>query len=421
MRLLSQSSLRFILISTIALVLSIPLCFFTIRELLQKKIDEELIEHREEFRHTIGEIQTEQDLRFYRLLTHEFSLSPWPDKEHLNVRDTIFDRVTMDPHDSEQVPSRVLQSQVKILGKPYLLEIRESLIGTQELVGRLVWVVSGLLVSLVVTIVYVNYRSNRKMWGPFYSVLQKLQDFELEKTSRIELPQTSVREFADLNKAIDALVERSYRAYQSQKEFAENASHELQTPLAICRSKLELLLQTKGLTAEQATLIESLFAATDRLTRLNRNLLLLTKIENRQFPDLESVLPGGIIRNLLLNYQDQADKKRLHINLSLDQNQIECNRALMEVLLSNLFLNALRYTPDNGEVEVIQRGRQLEFINTGQPFNEPGKMFDRFSRESPGGQGSGLGLAIVKRICEVNGFSIQYQYDGIKHHFVVTF
>lgn len=421
MRLLSQSSLRFIAVSTLALLLSIPLSFFAIRELLQKKIDEELREHREEFYHTLGEIKSEADLQFYRLLTHEFSLSPWPAERSWNASDTIFSRLTIDPHDLEGIPSRVLQTQVSILGKPYLLEIRESLIGTQELLGRLLWAVSGLLVSLAISILYVNYRTNRKMWEPFYAVLQKLKQYELEKDSKIDLPKSNVREFTDLNIAIDTLVQRSYRAFQSQKEFAENASHELQTPLAICRSKLELLLQTKNLSAEQAALIESLFAATDRLTRLNRNLLLLTKIENRQFPDQEEIDLSALLHTLMANYEEHANKKQLHINVEIKQTHVVCNRALMEILISNLFLNALRYTPENGDLNIILRDGHLEFVNTGKAFSAPAKIFDRFSREATGSPGSGLGLAIVKRICEINGFSVRYHYDGQNHHFSVAF
>ncbi len=120
-------------------------------------------------------------------------------------------------------------------------------------------------------------------------------------------------EFRELNTAVEQLAERSRKAYVAQKEFAENASHEMRTPLAIFQGKLELLMQTDPLTEEQAELITDLATASQRMARLNKGLILLTRIQNGQFPETEEIAVKKTAGHLLRQYQPQIEQKDLQL------------------------------------------------------------------------------------------------------------
>jgi signal transduction histidine kinase len=196
----------------------------------------------------------------------------------------------------------------------------------------------------------------------------------------------------------------------------------LQTPLAICRTKLELLAQTQDLTQEQADLVGSLLDATDRLTRLNKDLLLLSKIENRQFLQTEEVDLKSVITKCLAVYRHKAQEKDLVLKLSFDEAPfIIANPVLLEVLINNIISNAIRHANDGGTVTIDSTTSGLTVSNSGDPLVHPEKIFDRFHRESRATMGSGLGLSIVKKICEIAGFKIAYHYASPLHQFKIVF
>jgi signal transduction histidine kinase len=210
-------------------------------------------------------------------------------------------------------------------------------------------------------------------------------------------------------------------AYREQKEFTENASHELGTPLAICRTKLELLAQTKELTEEQAELVESLLEATDRITRLNKDLVLLSKIENRQFIEIEEIDLRATVMKALEAYNRQIEEKHLFLKCNISEGVVSANAALFELIIFNLISNAVRHATQGGAVIINGRKEYLRISNDGPPLQHPEKIFQRFHRESRNSLGTGLGLSIVKKACEVSGFSIEYKYVPGMHDFKVCF
>jgi signal transduction histidine kinase len=215
---------------------------------------------------------------------------------------------------------------------------------------------------------------------------------------------------------------KSKDAYLSQKEFTENASHELQTPLAICRSKLELLIQTTGITNEQAELISSLMDATNRIVRLNKNLLLLSKIENRQFILRQEILISSSVEQSIKLYHQKALEKEIKIKAIINsESQITANPILLETLLNNLISNAIRHSQSQKEITIRIKSQSLVISNPGNKLRNPNKIFQRFNKESVSSQGSGLGLAIVKKICDVECIDIYYHYSEGQHHFQIDF
>ncbi|MCI0751085.1 MAG: HAMP domain-containing histidine kinase, partial [Flammeovirgaceae bacterium] len=261
-----------------------------------------------------------------------------------------------------------------------------------------------------------------KLWKPFYNTLNQLKAYELDKSELIQPEKTNIIEFDDLNKTVSHLTDRNRKVYLEQKEFIENASHELQTPLSIFQSKLDNLMQLPGLTEAGAATILDLEETAQRMARLNKNLLLLSKIDNDQFNEVEEIDLSVLAKKLLSNLQPMADVDNISIQTSINPLSIKANSTLLEVLLTNLFHNAIRHTNPKGEVNVQITGRVLTVSNTGSPLKmSPDKMFERFSKEGNGENSSGLGLAIVKKVCDTCRYEIVYNFQNEVHIFSVTF
>jgi len=310
-----------------------------------------------------------------------------------------------DSLEQEMHPFRALSLPVVIKGKPYLLTVYHSLVDNDELITALLIVQAILILLLVSGLLLLNRALSKKLWEPFYSTLEQLKAYELDKNETISTQKTNITEFDDLNKTVGHLTERNRQVFLQQKEFIENASHELQTPISIFQSKLDNLMQIQGLTEAGAATILDLEEAAQRMARLNKNLLLLSKIDNDQFNHAEEIDLSKLAEGLLSNLRPMADLDVISIESSFAPLSIKANLTLIEVLLTNLFHNAIRHTTPNGKVVVEIVDRKLIVSNTGNPLKmNPDKMFDRFSREGNGENSSGLGLAIVKKIC-----------DGVSH------
>ncbi len=301
---------------------------------------------------------------------------------------------------------------------------------------------------------------NKRLWHSFDSTLEAIESFKLEDQELPSLPDTDIKEFSRLNTAITRLIKENIQAYRSQKEFTENASHELQTPLAIFQSKLDILLQqSDNITEQQAHIIQGLFVMTSRLSRLNRNLLLLAKMENNQFSKKEKVDVVEVLNDLLpyieslagnitiITRFDQQDEKQADIyndpqsEKHIASMPILANRSLLESLLNNLIVNAVRHNKQDGVITItesmgegkgeIDKGdcSKLTIANTShEKALDANKIFGRFYHSSESAKGNGLGLAIAKAVCDYHGWKISYSFipsignqEGGLHQFEVTF
>ncbi|PZR39881.1 MAG: hypothetical protein DI538_05690 [Azospira oryzae] len=419
MKLLDRTIKNYLLYSILLVISCTPLFYFSIRYLFEHDMDEVLIAHKDDFNRSIAYMKSGKDIDFYHLMNKEFVLRP---TAVLPLRDSLF---TLDLYDSSaatRVPHRIFSTGVTVNGQHYELQIRESMVNTRSLIGAIMSIQVLMLSLLLGGLVLINRRLSKKIWSPFYILLERVKKYQIDQDKTLELPPSSTAEFRDLGLVIRQLIDKNHDAYQSQKEFTENASHELQTPLAISRAKLELLAQTKELTQEQAELVENLLDSIDRLTRLNKSLLLLSKIENRQFFETEDISLKAVVNRSIEAYHRQARERHISVNFEVTEDAVlRINPIILEVLTSNLISNAIRYTPDQGEVMIKQTGTQLQISNTGLPLQHPEKLFERFHRESRTILGSGLGLALVKKICEVSNYQVSYRYSSAMHHFIISF
>lgn len=340
----------------------------------------------------------------------------------LQARDVYKDTSMYMTNEEDFEPVRMLTSAFALHGTYYELKVISSMVEEDDLIEDLLYSVIWLYVALIISIVLINNLLLRKIWNPFYLLLGQLKQFRLHKETGIAVPVTKIDEFNKLNDAVKLMIKNAVEAYSNQKQFIENASHELQTPLAISINKLELMAEKEQAQAsvdQIASVIETL----ERLTRLNKSLLLLSKIENRQFDDKEPVDINALCRQLFHEFDDFAAFKTVSLHvLEHEQLTIETDKGFASILISNLLKNAILHNIPNGTVDLELYSKQLVISNTGadNALDEE-KIFERFHKNSPEKNTTGLGLAIVKAIAGLYHIHVQYNYTGNRHVIQLTF
>lgn len=275
---------------------------------------------------------------------------------------------------------------------------------------------------LSISLVLMMRLISKRLWVPFDDTLHRIEQFSLEGENIPQFMQSDIKEFTRLNNAITQLMKKNLESYKSQKEFTENASHELQTPLAVFQSKLDLLLQQSEMTKEQAEIVQTLYEVTNRLSRLNRNLLLLTRIDNHQYNQVEQIDAVQTLRDILPLMNKLTEGITVYTDLEDSSMFIQANQSLLESLINNLIVNAVRHNIKDGNIFISIKERQLIIANTSAEGELQEKLlFTRFYRPSEKIKGNGLGLAIAKAICEYHGWSIHYTYKKNMHRFTVFF
>lgn len=275
---------------------------------------------------------------------------------------------------------------------------------------------------MMIGFILLNKRISQKLWQPFYNTLDQIRGFDLSRQNKPQFGNTDIDEFSELNRNLEKLISGNIAAYNQQKEFADNASHELQTPLAIIQSKLELLMQTSGLTNDQYALIEEASTALTRVARINKNLLLLTKIENSQFMEKEPIDLTGLLQHTVQSFSVFSENKQIDIKLENCPGLIiEGNRILVEILLNNIFNNAIRHSAKGSTITVHSSPYQLQLSNPGRSALKQDQLFKRFAGSSPDMPGTGLGLALVKQIADRNNWSVNYHFNNGLHIFTLVF
>lgn len=353
-----------------------------------------------------------------------YAITPLPATTNLDAPDRYIDTLMDVQNDNDQEPVRMLTTVFGTSdGAFYELRIISSMVEEEDLLSDLLIALSFMYLTMLVCIILVNNFILRRIWKPFYKLLDRLRNFRLGKDEIFELPPTKVEEFDLLNSTVHSLLKRNIDIYESQKQFIADASHELQTPVAISINKLELLVERNGLEDEVAAAIGEVIGHMERLKKLNRALLLISKIENRQYaPDEEQVDLNAMTKKLLDNFMDMMEFKELKLVLREDAPlRFPMNGYLAEVLLTNLLKNAIFHNIPQGELHVWLKPDAILIENTGvaAPLNAS-RIFERFYKESSDKHSNGLGLYIAKSIAGMYGITLRYHYQD-RHVFSLEY
>ena len=272
-------------------------------------------------------------------------------------------------------------------------------------------------ILMVLAIVFINTFIYRKIWAPFYFTLKVLRNFTISKRDTLKFPKAKTAEFNQLNNAITLMAKKISHDYLSLKEFTENASHEIQTPLAVINSKIEMCLQDTQLSPQQAKMLMEASFAVNNLVNLNKGLIILTKLDNNQIDLPSDVNISKKIYNRLNLFEDFIQEKDIDVNLKIDDSVvIKIDPVLAGILFDNLIKNAIKHNlSSGGKINIEVTKDFIKIANTGhQPKVNTDKFFERFYKEGSV-ESLGLGLAIVKKICEIYGIVISYDYKDNLH------
>lgn len=350
-----------------------------------------------------------------------FRITALPKGEYSTKNKFDTQRVYMEFDDSEE-PIRVLTTHFKDAnGNDYKLEIRTSTIEQDDLLADFGLAILALYFMLLFSIFLINYFVLKRVWAAFYFMLKRLKDYRVGGNTWQTPKQSPVAEFADLNSEIQQMIQRTEVNFEQQKVFVSNAAHEMQTPLAIATSKLELLAEQNNLDVQQMQEIETIHATLGRLIKINKSLLMLTRIENQQFVDYKWIDFNEIVSQSLQELEDLIQFKHISVTLEQSVNKfcVYMDKGLALILWNNLLKNAIVHNREQGSIVIILTASSLSICNDSGDDSalDPLLIFQRFFSGTGTIKGSGLGLSLVETIVnKVSGLHIKYSYEQ-KHKF----
>ena len=424
--LLSKTTKPFIIYVLIVLIISIPVYYFVVDFIWQEELDEHntIVAEKTSYEFNKAHIsndEIEQNIALWN------KIQPGTNIEKISADeikpDSIFTVEKYKPFSADKKIERYrcLKKVVYIKKVPYLFTIETNIEETEDTV-MIIGLITGFFFILIVTGLFIlNRRLSKTIWEPFRDTLEKLRKFNLNHQDKIDFITTDTKEFEDLNDSLRKLIDHSVSVYATQKEFTENASHELQTPLAILKNKLDILLQSKDLTEKQYEIVEEMNRALIRSSRINKNLLLLAKIENNQFENSDMQM-DKLVHQCFEAIQEHFQQKNISVSNKINS-EVKAfgNIGLTEVLINNLLINAIRHTPNSGTIKIELSEKSFQIKNSGSEKLNSNLLFKRFSRFSSDNNGSGLGLAIIKEICRFHHWRIEYSFENKFHIFSVKF
>lgn len=416
MKLLDKYNRISLLTTVLVIIITGFVYYFTISFILTDQVDKDLVvEEHEIFDYVKLNNRLPQVFKSEDLKIHFKAIG----------KDTIARGFTntqyWDEKDHEQESGRALSSWVAVNGINYSITIIESKVETEDLIRLIFFITLGIILLLIVVLIMINRLVIRNLWQPFYDMLRQIKLFNLTDKNSITTTQTGIEEFKDMNEEISAMASRVQQDYQELKSFVENAAHELMTPIAVMNSKLDTLIQTGNLNDQQGALIGDMYGTMAKLTRLNKAMLLLTKIENKLINDQEQLNLKTAVEIACNEFQDLAADQDLQLRLDLADVTVTMSKTLLDILLGNLLGNAIRHNRQGGQIDVSLNSRQLIIRNTGKAQSlDAAVIFQRFHKSAES-EGSGLGLTLARQICDNYGFKLSYSYKDNRHLFSVTF
>ncbi|RWY48061.1 sensor histidine kinase [Mucilaginibacter gilvus] len=389
--------------------------YYAISHILTKRIDKDLVlEENEVFNyvslnHKLPDVyeSNHQQITFLPLGKHV-------------IKRRFLDTVYKEVDEDDMEAGRALISSVKVGGQSYRILVAQSKVETEYLIKIIFQITICVIFVLLVLLTVLNRVILKSIWQPFYKVLAQLKDFSLADKAIVNSTPSGIDEFKELDQAVITMAGRVKTDYQNLKAFTENASHELLTPISVINSKLDTLLQTDEFTDRQSKLLNDIYGTVARLTRLNKSMLLLAKIENGLIGGDEQVDVKAILEECLYQQEEIIHSKNITLETTLGEMQVSASRLLMEVLLNNLISNAIRHNYSGGEITITLQPRQLTISNTGKNTFDIEQVLKRFHKSNES-EGTGLGLTICKKICDNYGFALQYNFANEKHLFSISF
>lgn len=332
------------------------------------------------------------------------------------------DTLVYEAYAEKHIPYKTYTFAAPINAQPFNIVLKHTLLEINELIWLLFLSTSLIILLLGLGLYYINRKIYTWAWTPFFKNLTMLKQYDLTKKNEIYLQSSNINEFEELNQVIATLMDHAKRDFQNLKEFNENISHEIQTPLAIIRNKVVALMESKNLDEKELQRVDSVYHEVNKLSKIGKSLTLISRIENQEFQRLDQVQVHVLIENILNNMEEIIAFKALAVALQLTPVTMECDHILADILFTNFIKNAVQHNTEGGTIQISLTQDRFEITNTGETTEVTSeKLFQRFHRGGNAQESLGLGLAINQKICEIYGFTVEYDQTNQKHRFSLVF
>jgi signal transduction histidine kinase len=404
------------LLATIIIFLFASIAFYlALRYILLKQVDEDLRIEQKEIETYVEEhgVLPEPIPVKDQKISYSFANAVTSKRKYSTV-------VLYDSLEKEQDRHRVLSFQIQVGTTSYAVTVAKSLERTDDLIRSILLISFATILSILIVSLIINRILLKRLWRPFYHTLDVIKNFKVDKNQAIDFPANQVDEFTFMDETLKKATSQARNDYFLLKEFTENASHEMQTPLAIIRSKLDLFIQNENLSEDQSKTMQSAYLAVERLTRLNHSLLLLAKIGNNQYAEISSINFKQKLEEKIEAFHELWQSQNIAVTTSLTRAVVKMNPELADILLNNLLSNATRHNFTGGSITIDLPGKQLKISNSSMhnDLDSP-HLFSRFYKQDGKGN-NGLGLSIIKQICDISGLEIHYIFEDRHHTFIVS-
>jgi signal transduction histidine kinase len=419
LKLLAKTNRIYLTFSLVIYLLTALAFYQIVRLLIYDEVESRLQVERRDFQAYVRAHNTWSSSPYF--VENKIDVVPISDRPK-QIREVFTDTLIRNRYDDELIPFRQLTFYEPIQGRMHRVSIRKSLIQTYRLIEAVTFTMATFLGLLLLGTFWFQGKLSGRLWYPFYDTLSRIKNFDLNSGSPLQLSKPEITEFYSLNEVLQKMADKMQHDYKSLKEFTENASHEMQTPLALINAKVEQLIQSEQLTEAQTNWIETIYEASRRIVRLNQGLLLLAKIENHQFQDVQRVNLSQLFMEKLQDMEEVLSFKELsiHIHQSISF-EVKLPVALADILVTNLVNNAIKHNQPGGSIELDSTKERLYLSNTGGPLiSAPERLFERFKKEGTGTDSIGLGLSIVKQICDSYGLDVTYHVNQERHQFCIS-
>jgi len=415
MKLLTKNTLILLFVALVVFSVGGFIFYTQLKNIMNEEAIEALYAKKHEVEQYVSENhKLPESVSFEELLNFTESQAP--------IKECLSDQLIYIQTEEEELPYKQLRFNLQFEGKNYICTISSSLLEADDLIETIFKSFAIIIILLIVVFITINFLFSKVIWKSFFKTLKQINDYEIEKHQVLAIDKNSTKEFQQLNEAIVKMTQKISNDFNNLKSFTENASHELQTPLAIIKNKTEVLLQTEGLTDEHAIQIIEINQTASRLSKLNQTLLLMSKIENNQFSIIETLNFTDIVTNKLKQFEDLIEMKQIRVISSLANLQVNIHPMLADMIVSNLLSNAIKYTAEKGEIQLVLSSEGFKVSNQGKALKAGAdKLFARFYKENEDATSTGLGLALVKQIAIINKHSLNYDYINNYHVFCYSF
>ncbi|WP_074406013.1 MULTISPECIES: sensor histidine kinase [Aquimarina] len=394
--------------------------YFVIRRTVNSEFNDKLFAAKEEL---IDELYRHDELLSSYSLNIGDNITIQKVDKDPKIQTFIKDTILFNEYQNEQMNYRQITFSDKVRNNFYIFSITKSLLSTEDLIRGVTQVIALITALFFITMLVLSNIVSQRIWIPFYNTLNQIKDFNVKKPKPLSFSETNIVEFEELNSTLELMTNQVVKDYKNLKEYTENTSHEIQTPLAIIKNKMELLMQDKNLSEQQISILGQVYESTGRLSKLKDNLSLLSKIDNNQFIDTSKLIVAEYLKKKIGRVKELLDIKNIEVTLDLKENpSIAINETMAYVLFNNLISNAIKHNIESGKIIMTLTNAYFEIKNTGEPLEmSEEELFGRFKKSGNKLDSSGLGLSLVYRIVDYYDFSISYKNTDIWHTITLKF